>query len=277
MKRRLLLLFSVLLLSALTYRMSQGSSSSEHCVFTEQRLGDDKFWVQVGRYGVASKKTLLIIPPTGGETLIDRSYAKMFCNSGYEVFILQEWAEQNEKSIELTVHQRFYERSQKAIALILLETKSDYIGLLGTSVGALHSAVAASVQPRIDAVFIITGGAPLASVIVNSDQDAMRWLFDERMRAFGFKSVTEYQAALSTALKLEPMQLGDAFKNKKIGAVVALNDTKVPTETQQNLINYWKPQLVISKDYGHFGAIVSTWLQNSDEILDFFNSSFSKK
>ena len=248
-----------------------------NCDLDSQRLGNEAFWVETGHYGKPTVKSLLIIPPTGGANVVDRSYAKMFCKAGYEVFILMGWKDQDEQSIDMTLHQRFYERSEKAISLVLAEIKSGQIGLLGTSVGALHAAVAASLQDRINAVFIITGGAPLADIIVNSDQGAMEDLANKRRRAFGFKNKKEYLAALVPEIKLEPMKLGDGFQKKKLGAVIALNDTKVPTEMQKNLVAFWNPQLVIEKDSGHFWTIVSTWLFNSDEILEFFENSFNSK
>lgn len=262
--------------SLLIYCTSTGSNANRDCHEVAQHLeSPDKFSVDVSRYGTPSEKNLLLIPPTGGENIIDRSYASKFCKAGYQVFILKNWTNQTEeKSIDLGLHQRFYERSEKAITLVLGEVKQGFIGLLGTSVGALHSAVAASLQDRISAVFIITGGAPLSEVIVNSDQEAMTKLAENRRKAFGFKSKTEYLAALAPMIKLEPMKLGEGFKNKKLGMIVALEDTTVPTEMQKNLMNYWKPQLVIEKHNGHFWAIINSWLHNADEILDFFETAF---
>lgn len=252
-------------------------NSKIDCTPTELRLqNSENFAVNISRYGPTSQKNLLIIPPTGGANFIDRSYAKNFCVAGYQVFVLKSWDQQTETgNFDLALHQRFYERSEKAIDLTLNEIKAGSIGLLGTSVGALHSAVAASTKNRINAVFIITGGAPLSSIIVNSDQDAMVNLGLKRKQAFGFKNKNEYLLALAPQIKLEPMKLGDGFKSKKLGMVVALNDTTVPSEAQIELQNYWKPTLVIELANGHFWAIINTWLYHSDEILEFFESSLN--
>ena len=254
-------------------------NSKVDCTPAELRLqNSENFWVNISRYGPASQKSLLIIPPTGGSNYLDQSYAKNFCVAGYQVFVLKNWNLQTETdNFDLALHQRFYERSEKAIDLTLNEIKSGLIGLLGTSVGALHSAVAASTKDRITAVFIITGGAPLSSIIVNSDQDAMVSLGLKRKQAFGFKNKSEYLAALAPQIALEPMKLGDGFKKKKLGMVVALEDSTVPTEAQKTLQNYWKPTLVIELANSHFWAIVNTWLYHSDEILEFFESSFNLK
>ncbi len=273
----LLILLSVLTLSACN-SMSTYSLQVD-CTPTELRLqNSENFWVNISRYGPASQKNILIIPPTGGTNFLDRSYAKNFCIAGYQVFVLKNWDLQTETgNFDLALHQRFYERSEKAIDLTLNEIKTGSIGLLGTSVGALHSAVAASTKDRINAVFIITGGAPLSSIIVNSDQDAMVNLGVKRKQAFGFKNKNDYLSALAPQIKLEPMKLGDGFKKKKLGMVVALEDTTVPSEAQKALQNYWKPTFVIELANGHFWAIINTWLYHSDEILEFFESSLNLK
>ena len=253
------------------------NSSTVDCTPIDAHLKNSEgFWVNLARYGPRSGKSLILIPPTGGTNYIDRSYAKKFCKAGYQVLIVKEWAGQTETGIfDLQLHQRFYERSEKAIDLTLNEIDSGSIGLLGTSVGALHSAVAASTKDRISAVFIISGGAPLSAIIVNSDQDAMVNLGVKRKQAFGYKSKSEYLTALAPQIKLEPMKLGNGFKKKKLGMVVALEDTTVPTDTQKTLQSYWQPSVVIELANSHFWAIVNTWLYHSDEILAFFDSSLS--
>ena len=253
------------------------SYAAGSCHPTHSRLGDDSFWVEVSKYGTSTTKSLIIVPPTGGTNFIDRSYAEKFCEAGYEVYILNNWLGQTEKdSFDLGLHQRFYERAEKAIGLAIAEVKSPFIGLLGTSVGALHSAVAASTKDRLNAVFIIVGGASLAEIIVNSDQSAMVDLGKKRMSSFGYKSKNEYLKALASNIKLEPMKLGSGFKNKKLGVVIALEDTTVPTEFQKKLADYWQPQTLIEKNNGHFWAIVNTWLHSTDRILEFFETALKQ-
>ena len=158
------------------------------------------FQVNVAKYsGInPSTKSLLILPPTGGENYIDRSYARDFSKLGYDVYILQSWTGMDERSSDLEIHQRLYGRGQKAIELVLNQISSPYIGLLGTSVGALHAAIAASKQTKLNSVFIITGGAPIVDVIVSSDQKAMQELKKTRIERFGFKNTEENKVALES-------------------------------------------------------------------------------
>ncbi len=244
----------------------------------ESRLSESDFFVEIAKYGSndPSEKSLIILPPTGGENYLDRSYARHFARSGYDVFIIKHWTGLEEKSTDLEIHQRLYSRAQRAIDLVLKQIKSPYIGLLGTSVGALHGAVAASNQSRLNAVFIITGGAPIPEVIVNSDQKSMVKLRSDRQQRFGFKTSEENKVAIAERFFLDPMQLGEGYKTKDLGMVIAADDETVPAANQQKLKNFWQPKKVITYANGHFWGIVKTWIFNEDDIFDFFQQSSTR-
>jgi hypothetical protein len=236
------------------------------------KLGASDFQVEVSKYSdeVAAGKSILIMPPTGGSTFLDRRFAKKFAGAGYDVYIVENWTGLNEKSTDLELHQRLYTRAQKAISLVLNEVKSTYIGMIGTSVGALHAEVASGKQERINSIFTIVGGAPITEIIINSDQQAMKDLKIERYKRYGFKNDIEYLTALQNAFTLEPMKLGDLYKKKTYGMVVATEDETVPTETQMKLFDFWKPTYVTKYKSSHFWAIVKAGFFQADEIFKFF-------
>lgn len=255
--------------------MALHARADSRCVAKVKKYGHAQFQVEVSEYeplGVA-QKSMLIVPPTGGTNLIDRSYAKNFCAKGYRVFILNGWTGDVETVTDLEIHQSFYGKAQQAIDLVMAEIHTPFVGLIGTSVGALHASVAASRIPRLNAVFAIVGGTPIAEVIVNSDQQAMRDLRDSRMKRFGFVSGDANIAAIERVFHLEPTTLGDLFRGKDLGMVVASGDTTVPFETQSKLRDFWAPKKLINLDSSHFWAIVKTWLFHTDELLDFFEDS----
>jgi hypothetical protein len=237
--------------------------------------GTPAFSVDVAKYSArsSSTKSLLILPPTGGTNFIDRSYARTFCHKGYDVYILNSWTEQTEKTTELEIHQRFYSHAQQAINAVLNHVATPFVGVLGTSVGALHASVAASTNERINAVLSIVGGTPIAEVIVGSDQEAMRSLRSARVKRYGFKNAQENIEAIGRAFHLEPMAQGEIYKKKSLGMVLAESDQTVPYETQVKLRDFWHPQKVITLSNGHFWAIVKTWLFHTGELVDFFEES----
>lgn len=234
--------------------------------------------MEVTRYGDATeaKKSLLIIPPTGGTNLIDRSYARQFCAQGFDVYILNSWTDQNEQAIDLELHQRFYSRAQRALAITLAQTKSAFVGVLGTSVGALHATIAAATNERINAVFSIVGGIPIAEVIVGSDQQAMQDLKAARKTKYGFTTDAQNIKAIGSAFHLEPKAQKPLSRRIDYGMSIAENDTTVAFANQIELRDFWQPKTVIVLRNNHYWGIVKTWLFHSAELVDFFSASALK-
>lgn len=235
-------------------------------------MGPVDFSLQVFKYEAEKprEKSLIILPPTGKTNIIDRSYAKMFAKHGYDVYILDSWNGIDEEATDLDLHQRLYTRAQKAIEVALENIHTPYIGVLGTSVGAMHASVAASRLDRINAVFCIVGGVPMTEIIAKSEMKAMRDLKEKRQKIYGFKNDEEYLTELNKHFHLEPLKLEQKFKNKRLGLVISTQDTTVPTNTQVRLKEFWKPEKVIELPNNHFWAIVNTWLHHKKKVLEFF-------
>ncbi len=253
-------------------------SSADNCTPVHRLLGSTNFQVDSTLYSSFenTKKSIVIVPPTGSTNAIDRSYAKMFCHAGFQVSILNHWTADQETNSDLEIHQHFYSGAQRAIQLIFAEIKTPFVGMLGTSVGALHTAISTNTLEKLNASFLIVGGASIAEVVVESDQQAMVDLKKDRIERFHFKSDIEIVKAIDEKLKLEPMLQGELFKNKNIGMVIATEDTTVPTRTQNKLRDFFKPKTVIEINSNHFWGIIKSWLFHDDEILKFFNDSASK-
>jgi dienelactone hydrolase len=249
------------------------------CTVNEKSLTDPNFSLEYSQYinSSSTKKSLIIMPPTGGVNFIDKRYANEFCSAGYHVYVIKSWTNPNKSSdIGLERHQRDHERAQASISKVIAEIQTPFIGLLGTSLGGMYAAVAANYQDKINAVFLIVAGAPVTEVIVKSDQDVMQELLKRRKEKFGYKTDDEYLQALERAFFLEPMKLGEKYKTKDIGMVIATQDEKVPTKNQKALADFFKPKKVITYESSHLWGIVKPWLFSSDEIIEFFDESSKK-
>ncbi len=281
MKQKTTKLTHIFLLTSLFLTLNGCASlfGSGHCQPIQNTVSDGDFSVKTLNYTPSkpSDKTLFIFPPTGGTNTIDKSYASQFCKKGYQVQILEGWTKDQETEIDFEIHQSFYSKAQKAIALALNQSKTKFNGLIGTSVGGLHASIAASLQDRLDAVFVITAGTSIAEVVVYSDQEAMRGLNKKRKEKFKTTSNEDQVARIGQAFKLEPLTLGDGFKTKDLGVSIATEDTVVPVEQQNKLKNLWNPKKEIYIHNDHFWGIVKTWLFHSDEILEFFEQSAAQK
>lgn len=252
---------------------------SGHCVPIQNTVTDSDFTVKLLSYSPAkpSDKTLFIFPPTGGTNTVDKSYASQFCKKGFQVQILDGWTQDQETEIDFEIHQSFYSKAQRAIALALSQSKTKFNGLIGTSVGGLHASISASLQDRLDAVFVITAGTPIAEVVVYSDQKAMQELNKRRKDKFKTTSDADQILRIGQAFKLDPTTLGDGFKAKDLGVSIATKDTVVPIEQQNKLRDLWKPKKEIYIENDHFWGIVKTWLFHSDDLIEFFQQSAAKK
>ncbi|WP_413287651.1 hypothetical protein [Bdellovibrio sp. HCB337] len=220
-----------------------------------------------------SSKYILVMPPTGGTNYLDRSYAETLCEKGFNVFVVEGWTGDQEFSWELDIHRRFYTRSQDAIDLVTKNIQGSFIGILGTSVGAIHAAIAVQHHDRIQAAFLITGGAPISEVIANSDQEILLKMRRQRFTAMGFKSQNDYVQAIDQVLPMDPFNSSPIAPTKKLAMVIAPEDTTVPADTQKSLRDLWRPQWTLEMSGSHKSVIIKTWLLHRNKVVDFFKNA----
>ena len=252
-----------------------GSLEARDCFFEQKKFEQDDFFAEARFYPHAgSHNTILILPPTGGTNLIDRSYARLFCAEGFNVYILDKYKGYDEYNLDLDIHKRYYGRTQRAVDLILGQIPGDNsVGILGTSVGALHAAIAIGRVDRIRNGLIITGAADIAATIVDSDQGVMKDAREKRNKMFGFKNRDEYYNELKKHIELDPLFYASNFPGKKISMVIATKDTTVPVANQILLKDIAKPTHVMELNDDHFWAIMKTWVFHRKFVI----SSFSDK
>ncbi len=215
------------------------------------------------------------MPPTGGTTRIDLSYGKSLCRKNITSIVVNRWTEDQEYNLELEIHDRIYRRAQKAIDIILNHSSEGSIGILGTSLGASHAAIASMRNDRIGSIFLIVGGAPISSILVNSDQKILLEGKEKRFKLYGFRSLVEYETALKKVIPFEPLHMKPVRGIPIMGMSISKNDGTVPTRYQVQLKNAWKPTLVLESSFGHIGTILKTWLCNESQIVGFFEENLS--
>lgn len=221
----------------------------------------------------AAGKLVLILGPTGGATRIEHSYARALCAKGIKAVVIDRWTDDQEYNLELEIHERIYRRAQRAVDLVLANFREPAVGILGTSLGATHAAVAAKRLERLSSAFLIVGGAPIASILATSEQPVLAEGKALRFRRYGFRSVEEYEAALRKVVPFEPLEMERKGAAAKWGMMISLSDTVVPTGFQQKLRAQLAPELVLESGFGHLGTILFTWLCRSGRVVDFFVNS----
>ena len=254
------------------------ASWSNKCSVSSETLSD----LSIELISYKSEKEIgkiLILPPTGGVTYLEKRYARSLCKLGFSSIIIKSWKEMEKETIGLDIHAFHLELAQKVIAKVI-ELKintDDFLGILGTSVGAIHSATALGSYDQIQAGFLILGGAPVHKVITHSEEKTLKKYKEKRMKAFGFKSLKDYTFALDKKIpkKVCPLSFAQTVQSKDVFTVIALKDKVVPTVFQKNLQQAFKGEsLEISS--GHILSIFKFYLLHSEKMTQFFKSSAEK-
>jgi hypothetical protein len=263
-----LVLLPILLISLYAIYLWVTSPKPREVEFSEQ-----DFKIKTVYYGhdTLPTKTIIIFPPTGGINILDKLYAHALWKSGMDVYIYTEWTGSDEYALDLDIHQRFYTRVQKGLGILISHIKTPFIGMLGTSVGGIHTSVAMSTHDRLDSALVITTGNPIPEVIVFSSQEAMRDARKKRYEMFHFKDDQDYLSHLSAAFHLDPSTRPRKFEGKKLGVITASEDTVVPTANQDKLQRLWGAKELLRLPNDHFLGIVKTGIFHRDLVVEFFN------
>ncbi len=233
--------------------------------------------VEVSHYEPEPKtlKAVIILPPTGGITFLERQYARALCNQGFNALIIENWDGLNEENLELSLHQRLLTRGQNAIETLITQSAYSSIGILGTSVGAIHAATAFGRSEKLKSAFLIAGGGPIHQVIAESGESNLKKVRKARFKKFGFKDLNEYSKALSEHIgpELESIHYKDFIQEKRLQMVVAESDETVQTKFQENWVTEFNPEQVYRIDAGHMWTIIKAWWFYEEAMVDFFKDS----
>lgn len=223
-----------------------------------------------------SRKTVLILPPTGGENLLDQGYANTICFSGVNAVILQSWDFDTESTIDMGMHDRGALRALSAVrhSLDYLETQGQQsFGILGTSVGALSAGLVLGYEARLVAGALITGGDRMHEIIAVTIEQGAAKLREARMKHFGFKSEADYAAALKQNVRFDPSTFIGLTGQKRVFSVIATEDLTVPTRNQYDLHRAFGSQELREIKADHVEGIKGAFWKFRGDISDFFTRS----
>lgn len=223
----------------------------------------------------SAARTIILLPPTGGENILDQGYANHLCARGFRVFLLQTWFRQTEATLEMSMHDHGALRSLSAIRHsldYLKPSRATQVGILGTSVGALSASLALGFDPRLAAGVLIVGGVGFSEIVARSTEAGAVKLREARMKAFGLRTVEEYVALMNEHVTIEPGQFAEFSGRKQVLAFVGTEDLTVPTRNQRELVKVFQAE---SEDIAgdHTRAILHTFAWKKSRIADFFERS----
>jgi dienelactone hydrolase len=218
-------------------------------------------------------RTIILMPPTGGENAIDRAYASLFCKEGFRVALVQHWEGDQEIVLDMKMHDRGALRALTAVrhSIEYLNVKNpSQLGILGTSVGGISAALILGYEPRITTAVLIVSGGGMPEIISQSQVTSLLQLKADRFKAFGFTDDEQYRKALGQNIKFEPLDFVGLSGQKNVLMVIAQKDHLVPTSAQLKLEQAFGNPQVLYVNSDHAQAIVTTFLFQKSKLLNFF-------
>ena len=252
---------------------------TQHTFYSQ---ADKDFFIKANIYklkNTQSDKAILLLPPTGGENILDIGYAYSFCRKGFNVFSLTHWTQERgstDYALDLDVHQRYMTRTQQAIKLSLKNINEKTVGVLGTSSGAIDFSVALGdpeVSKRVSAFYNIVGGAPLCNIIARAGESALSEVRQKRFNEFNFKNEAEYIDKICSKVSWKIPK--SKPENISFAMVLASKDSTVPYDLQVTLKDWWQPKEVEIHPNGHFLTILKTYFMQKKQIIEFFKTNLN--
>lgn len=216
--------------------------------------------------------TVLVVPPVGGENLIDKGYAKLICSRGMRAAILESFDNDTTRDIDLGTYDRAALRTLAAAEHLLEYLRPQgKVGILGTSLGAIQSAFILGYDSRISAGVFIVGGDNLPEIITNSDEPGVAKVRQQQMAANHFRSPAEFERALEGSIRIEPSLFEDFSGPKDTAFYLATLDTTVPTKNQYDLVRAFHGSNVTLTEANHVTTVIRTFAEHAAEVVKFFH------
>jgi hypothetical protein len=221
--------------------------------------------------------TVIIIPPTGGENVIDRIYARHLCLHGISASIIERWPKDLDPNLEPQIHDQQYLRGLVAIRRVdhwIHSSRQGPVGIIGTSVGSLYSLFALEMMNSLQTGVLIVSGAPLSEILAHSDLKPVIAQRAARLQAWHLNSIQEYEQTLKNDIQIDTLKLAPELRKKHIQQYIGLADTTVPTNTQLALWEAAGNPAGDSYESNHVVSVVKTYWEHREDIAQFFLKEF---
>jgi hypothetical protein len=225
-----------------------------------------------------STRAVIIMPPTGGENVVDQYWGNLLCSKGIRAVIVSSFELFPENGVDLKMYDIEALRSLAAIrqtAEYLERSGAKTIGLLGTSLGAIQGAFGIMVDDRINTATLIVGGLGLAQIAAASQEPEQVKLREIRMKMWKLDQ-TQYAEKLRRAVHVDAVPYADdptLAQRKKVLSIVAEGDTYVPTSNQMRLYRVWGEQPLIEMKRSHISTVMRSAILHAHDVATFFDEN----
>lgn len=224
------------------------------------------------------KAILILYPTISGLSLLEKNIASYFARHQYQVLIpLPYTSELNSLAPDIDRLNAEYLKpveSVKALINKLEQQTPDLSSLpifaMGASQGGIRSILLTANYPRIKATWFSVAGGNFPKVYAHSEVDKIKLFRERHKKVLNIQSNDEYEQYLRKNLTDDPI-----YDCQKITVpmvqIIALKDTKVPTDTQEDLAKACPEHKIIRINQGHVAGAFTNALKKK-QVKAFFDS-----
>jgi hypothetical protein len=201
-----------------------------------------------------SHRQVLILPPTGGANMADKSLFDSLCALGHQTSILN-YQQKSGLTTDLGVHDRLSREVLVAIDHFIGQNPKP-TAVIGASLGGLYASLAFSYSKTnqtefknlayIDRIVLTVAGGPLWDILTFSQGEEVKKQRELRMKALGFSDLNRYRETLQQNIFYDTQKWATASEKAKVLMFNSTADEVVPSASQESLWSAWgKPEVVL--------------------------------
>lgn len=220
---------------------------------------------------------IVIFPPIGGLTILDKDMSKYFAKNGFNVLIAILSEDISDLSRPIEDVDGFFIRSTIGVRHLLdtflekPENDSQNVFAFGVSLGGIRATLAMGVEGRFKAGSMMVAGGNLPKILSHSTEKRIRPWRKLKMLELGIDSKKEFEKILEETFKIDPIYFARFRKPSEFKFVIGRGDRIVPTKTQFELWKSLGKPMVEKWAPWHY-VTAGTYRIQRKRFLKFFNS-----
>lgn len=224
------------------------------------------------------KKPIILVSPILGGNMIVDWFAAFFASRGMDAAIVHRRKPRYDTAQDMNQVERSLRKSvirtRQALDWLLEQpgTDQERVGSFGISYGGLVNTVTAAVEPRIQCHIMAMAGGPMADLIVDSEEKAIKKYIRTAAEQAGYTPET-LRANLRKTIKSDTLTMAAYLKTEDVLLVIAYFDKVVGRRYSENLWRALGMPEVIYTPLGHYATIL-TLPYLKGKALKFYRSRF---
>ncbi len=212
------------------------------------------------------KKPLILVAPILGGNMIVDWLAPYFASHGMDAAIIHRRKPRYDTEQDMNQVERYIRKSvirtRQALDWLIEQsgTEAGRVGSFGISYGGIVNTITAAVEPRIKCHIIAMAGGPMADLIIDSEEKAIKKYMRTAAEQAGYTPEnmnTNLREDLRKAIQSDTLTMAPYVKTENVLFVIAYFDRVVGRKYSKNLWRSLGNPEVIYTPLGHYGTILT--------------------